>query len=184
MRLARTDTTARRARGVCQELLAPLALPAREDPEVLLELTARLERKGRVASRATTVLAALSALRVLWALVVSSAPEGTPVLLELLAPRACVGPRVLKASKATRVTEELLDLLVLSVPLALGAHEVSQDQRAALDGRALAARLELRARAAASAPEDTPASRATTAARADRVRVCRCGCSAAARCCC
>ena len=162
--------------------MAPLALPAREDVEVLLELTARLGRRGRAAARATTVLVALSALGVLWARVVSSAPEATPVLQELLAPRACVGLRVLKASKATRATEELLDLLVPLALQAAGAHGVSRDKTGALDGRALAARPERRARVAASAPEDTPASRATTAARADRVRVGRRCCSAAARC--
>ena len=53
------------------------------------------------------MLAALSALGVLWARVVSSAPEGTPVLLEPLAPRACADLRVLKASKAREDKEAI-----------------------------------------------------------------------------
>ena len=59
--------TARRARGVCQELLAPLALLEREGREVLWELTARSGRKARAAPRATTVLVELLDLGVLWA---------------------------------------------------------------------------------------------------------------------
>jgi hypothetical protein len=57
--------TARRARGVCQELLAPLAQLEREGREVMLELTARLGRKARTVPRATTVLVDLLDLRVL-----------------------------------------------------------------------------------------------------------------------